>query len=370
VPGKTCYLNACYTDLDGYRLGKSADQLMEEVLQVVNAECIPCPNILAKSGRGVWLFWLLHDAKGGDLPQRAFNDRIDEYCTLQRAIAERFSRFMADAKDASRVARVPGSLNSKSDVVVHYRLLGDERRHPVTYTLRELANRFGVKPKQYHAKVKAAFDERESTERYRGWKSLQAKRVRQFETLRSMRGGFSEGCRNHAAVLYTHFLTQNGIRGVDLERHLEEFAAECRPALSNSELRGAIQTGRKMKTGSWSISNQTIAQWLDITPDEADQLEGWSPAPRFCDTAARRQFSETTTRAERAAARHAAIVEIVGRLRSQVPSLRKMTDLLKEFGHDVSHITVRNDYRSLRLNPPASAGSRSDGLFFDTSLVA
>jgi hypothetical protein len=281
-----------------------------------------------------------------------------------RAIAGYLSRLKADALDASRVTRVPGSLNGKCDKVVGYEIFGGRDR-PVTYTLADLAEWLRVEPKKHRAKVQAAPSQPKSADSRRRWRLLQASRLRQFEKLRTIRGGFLEGCRNHAAVLYTHFLTRNGVTGVALDRQIEQFARECHPPLASSELRGAMQTGSKMKTGKLMITNRRIAEWLNITPEESEVLETWPAAPCFGGAAAN-QLDENTTRAERASARHAAIEEIMNCLNGNVPSLRKMKTLLRELGHVVSHVTIRNDYRVLGL---AASADCSRG-FFGTPRMA
>ena len=46
--------------------------------------------------------------------------------------------------------------------------------------------------------------------------ALNARRLRDFNTLRALRGGFSEGCRNNAAKIYAWLLRANGTSALDI----------------------------------------------------------------------------------------------------------------------------------------------------------
>lgn len=71
------YLNACFIDLDGHKLGLSFGDLIGVLTNAVDAGTIPQPSVIADSGRGAWAFWMLNDAELPNLPQRAFREKLD-----------------------------------------------------------------------------------------------------------------------------------------------------------------------------------------------------------------------------------------------------------------------------------------------------
>jgi hypothetical protein len=73
-----------------------------------------------------------------------------------------------------------------------------------------------------------------------------------------MRSGFSEGMRNHAALIYARLLTTSSVLAEDVRTALETFVQGCTPPLTPSEIDGAVKSGTK----SWakSIANDTISE--------------------------------------------------------------------------------------------------------------
>lgn len=117
-----------------------------------------------------------------------------------------------------------------------------------------------------------------------------------------------------------------------------------------------------MKTSSQSINNQSIADWLRITPQESESLETWPPASALAPVPAVRPI----TRREARMARRVAITDLVA-CAGEVPSSRNMAVLLLErCGIETSHGTVNTDYRDLGLKPARqmSAGADTGQLTF------
>jgi hypothetical protein len=349
------YLNACFIDLDAYTLGLSMGATVGAVVDASNRGLIPPPSILAESGRGLWVFWLLRDANNPDLPQRAFPERFDLYCRVQRAIGERLGHLVADAADAVRVCRVPGSANSKSGRIVKYVILADPRGRGFAYTLGELRDFYAIAERVYVPKVRAVLDDPTRAQKQRAWEALQANRLRQFEALRSMRGGFREGCRNRAAMLYAHFLYRNGVSRADVAAQVEVLGSECLPRLSRSECRAACRQGIAMRTGRASISNATIADWLAIERDEAELLESW-PAASWHRPAVD-PLAKTTPK-ERRDARRRAIKHIVAEHGGPLPSVRRIQALLAEkIGIEAQVATIHGDLDAMNLRTVKAAQS-------------
>ena len=104
-------LNTLFIDLDYYKTGKTKDQILMNLEKNYFNQSIPVPNYVVDSGRGLYLIWLINTVPSQALP-------------LWKAVQEYFYKvlkeFGADrqALDATRILRVPGSVNSKSKTVV------------------------------------------------------------------------------------------------------------------------------------------------------------------------------------------------------------------------------------------------------------
>jgi hypothetical protein len=344
------YLNACFADLDCHRAGLTARQAKTRVRQFVRAGTIPLPSIITESGRGLWLFWLLRDDDDGSKPPRAWPEAIRWYGRIQNAMCGRLSSLAPDAKDAARITRVPGSLNGKSGARVSCLVQTDAAGRLLTYTLAEIGAFLGVSERGTPARPKATLTEAGKAAKRPGYTAMQANRLRQFQSLRALRGGFSDGCRNRAAMLYVLILRQNGIPPVEIEKCVEELARECHPPLRRCACRDALRGGRKHRR----ISDRLIADWLLITPDEAAQLEGWSTASHYPTCAP----PPSPTRADRTDARRRLIREIVTESGGRVLPTRAMVEALDQFGQKASPQTVATDYGAMGLRASRNGAGR------------
>jgi hypothetical protein len=125
-------------------------------------------------------------------------------------------------------------------------------------------------------------------------------------------------------------------------------AANCRPPLSASQCRDAIKTGfgRKMR----KMLDQTLSDWLTITPSESEMLERLPPATRFQPhRIAGVAPKPEPVRGAAAQGRRFTILEIVAKLDGKVPPCREMVRLLEEHGIGASHVTISHDYKQLDL---------------------
>jgi hypothetical protein len=330
------YLNACYADLDCYKVGLDYVKMAGSVLVAQSQGIIPHVSIFARSGRGVWLFWLLQDPRNPGKPPRAWPEKIALWTSIQRELHDRLVAFGADALDATRVTRVPGSIHSGTDESVTYAWQPDATGKAFVYTLDGLAQFLGLTNLADQASVKR-----------KGWRALHSGRLRQFDQLRAMRGGFSEGCRNRGLLLHAIFMLKNGFHDDAIMENARKFGTECHPPLSEQEVWSAVAEAKKAKHRRYRVTNQTISDWLQIRPEEAILLESWGPASSFRAKAAPEE--KRLTRKERMKARRDAIKEIVGQA-GRVPSVREMVTILREqYCESASHVTVEADYRALSL---------------------
>ena len=144
-------LNACYVDIDSGRPTSDEEggrlhyrAVLYRVGVLADLGLIPQPSIMARSGRGVYLLWLLNHERLPDESPRAFPPEIGLYKRINKALGwiVKQAGLPTDknAHDAVRVLRIHGSINSKApDVPVHYTLQYLQGGKIPRYTLNELA---------------------------------------------------------------------------------------------------------------------------------------------------------------------------------------------------------------------------------------
>jgi hypothetical protein len=351
------YLCAAYADIDFYNLGATFGQALGRIVDMQEAGALPEASMIVKSGRGMWVLYLLHDPKDPTRAPGAFPEKLDLYHRLQRAIVARLAAIGADpcGTDATRHLRVPGSFHSASETHVRWWIQGcGPTAH--SYTLAELCAAFGVEARVYHPKERAAVSPEISAVKKRGWVALNARRLRDFNLLRSMRGGFSKGCRSMAALVYAHLLRTNGIPLVDAQGMVNDLGAECHPRMTPSACRDAVKAGYGRK--SVKIYDQTISDWLQIDPGEATGLEGLPMATRHKDAnPGPPEPTRWENRALAIAARRQKITETIATL-GRVPTVRNMVGLLADAGLSGGRQTVQDDYETLGIQSSRSRCAR------------
>ena len=133
-------LNTLFIDLDYYKTDKTEDQVLIDLEKNYFNQSIPIPNYVIDSGRGMYLIWLINAVPSQALPL---------WKAVQDYLYKQLKCFGADrqALDATRILRVPGSINSKSKTVVN---ILDEYEY--VYDLREIQNGFLPELKPYEKK--------------------------------------------------------------------------------------------------------------------------------------------------------------------------------------------------------------------------
>lgn len=350
---RTCdlrYLNACYVDLDIYKVNLTVDAALGAVFDAQDRGHIPAPTMLVSSGQGLWLFWFLTDIDEPTRPQRAWPEKVRWYSRIEAGIVGRLTHIGADprAQDPVRITRVPGSRNSKTGERVMYWYLESEDSERATYSLDDLTAAFDVPKPQYHKREKGQVDGDVSEKTRRrgelGYRALYEKRLRQFEQLEAMRGGFKEGHRNSAALVLANTLYRLGESRDTVAWRVDEMADRCTPPLGSRECDAVVWQASKYT----KLCNQKIADWLEVTSKESSRLETW---PAGVGQGKQEQLvpaEAKPTRREAAKARRAAILGVVRAL-WHVPSTREMASCLKWEGYTASHTQISSDYKALGL---------------------
>ena len=272
------FLNACYVDLDCYRLEPrlSPDQALRLVEQMVEEGSIPVPSLYAMTGRGLWVLWYLH--RKGSPTQSHLGGQADEILRLKsanRELAKRLRRLGADqgAVDATRFLSLHGSVRSTTGRAVEWHPFPNRR----SYELHELCRILGIENIRTASQQKALSQlDRSSwgggaeyTER--AWEKSASNRLSAFTILQAQRGGFDKGMRGAAAFVYAKCLVGKSRKEFPRDKVLpavQAFGRTCRPALSPSKCASAVKSAFANEAQRY-LSYQEMADMLDIKPHEA-----------------------------------------------------------------------------------------------------
>ena len=297
-------LTACYSDIDCGRpesdepgAGYTWRQAQHHAELLADNGVIPQPSIVARSGRGAYLFWLLRVAQDPTKLQDAWPEKIELYKKINRALCERLllNQLPADraAIDAARVLRVPGSIHRKAQQRVEYVIQLDKDRKGFVYTLPELAQflnlnaiqgdlpeetRALARPAQYRKTINLG----SAPLRSNGLKQLNALRAQDLLTIEQWRGSFlkrgmkyqdgttSPG-RRFILTLYAQFLCGSGAAAVLTA--LKKMAANMKPAYPSdtSDQDPPLETLINQKRRKWG--NAKLCVLLGISADVARDLD-------------------------------------------------------------------------------------------------
>ena len=147
-------LKAQFIDLDVYKTKFTKNQILMNLDNNYFNKSIPRPNIIIDSGRGLYLIWIINSVPSKALP---LWKAVEEY------LYSVLKPFGADRKalDPTRVLRVPGSFNTKSNTKVEI-----IEEYDYIYDLREIQSEFlpeldEKKPKKRGRPSKTVFIHRE-----------------------------------------------------------------------------------------------------------------------------------------------------------------------------------------------------------------
>ncbi len=360
------YLNACFADIDfhdqsgpfdfGYHFG--------QVITLQDKKIIPPASLVMRSGRGLWLFWLLASPENLLIPPRAFPEQALAYNAIELELIRRTNADKA-AHDIARITRVPGSINSKAGdamrVAYWTQRAADGRAY--VYTLESLAGFLDLELPQLRHTHRLPESRPEACERgLRGWQALWQHRFDDFQILRKMRGRFSEGCRNHEAYIYAVILRGYGMKDKVVQQELTKMGNECLPPLTVSEIDGAIE---QSKYNRGQIRDSIIADYLKVTHEEAQFVPRWADRGALPEIRCSDMDLKPLQRTDH---RRQAIRDICNGL-GRVPSCREMADLLRQRGIQISYVQVSRDYLNQHMTPRLSTTRLPFSVVSDVTLV-
>lgn len=266
IPSNVQELNALFVDIDFKLFNADPHYIYTETKRIIQAKAeIPPPSKIIFSGRGAHIYWRLTNATREDLP-------------LWQACAETLINIFKDeadpvCKDAARVLRLPGTINSKNPT--HYTETLEENIH--TYTLHEFQatlERYTDQPIFKPPKPKGeATRANTSVTKHRGKLhklrtlfNMHYSRIKDIETLVEMRkasGRLERGKRELTLWIYRvaleHFTSpQEAIQGtLELNKRFT-YPLKQREAISDT-------TSARKK---YKLTNAYIIRTLEISDDE------------------------------------------------------------------------------------------------------
>ena len=248
-------LNFLYIDLDYYKTKYTKEQVIMNLEENYFNKIIPATNYILDSGRGLALLWNINKVPSKALPL---------WKAIQEYLYKQLKEFGADrqALDATRILRVPGSINSKSKTVVS---IIDE--YDYIYDLREIQKEYlpELKPKEKKKgrpkKINYVYRER----------SLYFARIQDIIKLCELREYDLRGHREIILFLYRYYLCSFT---EDVQKALEdvlELNSMFRYPLKENEVIRATMSAEKCyldKNKEYKYKNDTLIELLEITEYE------------------------------------------------------------------------------------------------------
>lgn len=133
-------LNACYVDIDCYKMGIRKDKVLYMLEQYYFRKRIPEPTFIIDSGRGLYLIWKLKNEDRNAFPRWK---KVQEY------LIEACKEFGSDSAcaDAARIFRIPFTINERNEEQVKILKFYD-----YAYTLYEIIKEYEIPYAPYRKK--------------------------------------------------------------------------------------------------------------------------------------------------------------------------------------------------------------------------
>lgn len=254
-------LNCSFVDLDTYKTNFTKTQILMNLEDNYYNKIIPEPSITLDTGRGLLLIWKLEQTPYMALPL---------WKGIQEHLYRQLKVFGADrmALDATRVLRVPGSINSKSGTKVKV-----IAKYDYVYSLREIQREFLPELSETSKKKKGRPKKVVYVHRER---SLYQGRILDIVKLCELRNYDVEGQREIILFLYRYYLCYFY---EDEEKALNdtiELNNTFIKPLAIKELTRATESAEKVfksKDKQYKYKNETLIELLDINEYEQTHMK-------------------------------------------------------------------------------------------------
>jgi hypothetical protein len=381
-------LNACYADLDCYKVGMTPGQVVGELIDMEDRGELPPMSIILLSGRGVWPMWLLRD-KQHTGPVVSWREKVQIYNQMQKHITQKkLAHLGADdrSRDAARVARIPGTLNSTAGERVRFHLIADERGNLILHDLDELAKAFKLPRVSSSRRCIPNADPVKRVSGQKGHVSRWYKCLRMVHELAAMRGLHPVGARHSTTYIYSGCLARvcKGAAKIaqtapeklpeewsdfatmsepDIISAVLEFArANCeQPDTDPMDLRQvAINARKAINKPFLDMPNQTVSNYCRITPEESAQLKqlGFDFPPMNDGQPIAAVETPTPADRKQLAQDRRAIIEQAIQQHGRVPTGTELAQWLDKAGIRASAATIQADIRAMGIVNPRSKKAR------------
>lgn len=305
------------------------------------ADCghVPAPSVAVFNGDHAALLWLLKAGGEAGRPVAATNGP-DGTMARYGKVATKANRLLA----ASGVRTDPHAVKVTAELTLprgrsRWEVLGDK---PQLFELEELADAVGEYRPMRRARrspVKKAASQPDPERRQR-LAGLHVHRADALRQLVKLRGKFDQKVGRDAMRYMALFLKGQGVRPDAILGELREINAVTVPSLPSASVKGII---KGLRGSPPHVEDQTIADSLDLSPDEAAKLRAslvnWPPASR------RLNVADLNTRRPNAAWRGRKLEEWAKR-ENRWPTATEWANWLLSEGHPVSRQTAWRDVRS------------------------
>ena len=266
-------LHRFYIDIDHKTGTEPIDQfeVVGAVEQLVGEKKIPQPTEYINSGRGIHIYWDINNCHIMllDLWEKIENYLFNIIKELERSI----KNISVDSrvKDPTRLLRLPGSINSKSNSKCYSML----KNNGNIYNIFDL--------KKAYIKVNKQYKNNKSKITYLPTKNLYTlnmSRIEDFKHIVSLRNGDIKGYRNTLIMLYSyHYRLVNEITVEELIKVTKEFNKSFKEPYKAKELisvcRSVNRTVKHFQEDNnkgYKFTNKYIINALDLEEQEQREL--------------------------------------------------------------------------------------------------
>lgn len=282
-------IGLCFVDVDTYHSdlmqGKSLDAQVQTLLWHINDMNLPEPSLVMFSGRGLYVKWFLETPA----PKQA----LPRWNALQRELVTALEPLGADqgAKDASRVLRIEGTVNSKSGEVACVVWASEKTydfdlfcEHVLPVSREVIEQRRQKKQLKSVGKPKLQFKQRKT----KSIQMLNWTRLNDLRAICELRGGISEGERMLMMFWQLNFLLLSGAtnpnqmfyeafslgKQLDPHWHFNQSDLSTLYRKAQAHFSGErIYLDGKRYSPLYTPKNQYLIDLFSITGDEQKQLK-------------------------------------------------------------------------------------------------
>lgn len=355
-------LNACWVDVDCYKLGLTRGQVIGQVYDLQSEHKLPSPSYFKDSGRGLWIVWLL------GMEVRSYPNDVMLWKQIQAKLVTMFTAAGSDAQstDAARLSRLLGSKNTKADKRANMVVFtSDTSGKPIRYELGTLAHMLQVEPPTRRVTNKAGTGK--LSNKAKGWKGQHQRwklDVDRFWCLvATIRRTIPVGTRNaHNLVIGSLLRQQHQYEPDRLYAAIEDAAQRVwkhhprdDKEYSLNVVRKEIRKAASGRQTAVRLTGQTIADLLGLTTREAELVRDlvkangggtWPPA--------KGQEALLPTKLTRSEIRSAIVRYLEGHNYFPAMTNRAIAELVEqELGLSVSHEQIRR-MRPAKPTPTAT----------------